>query len=291
MIFFGSIGNRITKLIKGCVILNLNIRRISWSMKNWFSKLFAKKEENNDSQPTRKYKETKEAIHYIPFFDEEKSIYYPVDEEENISVLLTTLSEVLEKNKVSLYEASIKNAVGFIEYTGESFSVMFDEEDVPEEAEDFMEQWNSGDNEFVSFIDRWFTKEESIEIAKDVRSTQSNFSSLSELQMQTAKSVLKLGYTKGNFGNVHLAIKEELKSNPCLIADYMRLCSINISKVENHIQWIISFDCDWELEHGVDWVIKDDQPVFVGSDGLSISDKEFLEWNELHVDDPNDMFN
>jgi len=255
-------------------------------MKNWFSKLFTKKEENKDSQPTRKYVKTeKNAIHYIPFFDEEKSIYYPVDEEDNISVLLTTLSEVLEKNKVSLYEASIKNAVGFIEYTGESFSVMFDEEDVPEEAEDFMEHWKSDDNDFISFIDRWFTEEESVEIAKDVRSAQSNFSSLSELQLQTAKSILKLGYTKGNFGNVHLAIKEELKSNPCLIADYMRLRSINISKVEDHIQWIISFDCDWELEHGVDWIIKDDQPIFVGSDGLSISNKKFLEWTELHVDD------
>ena len=254
-------------------------------MKNWFSKLFMRNEKIDDSQPKKEHVESKETIYYIPFFDEEKRIWYPIDEEKNMSDLLLSLSNVLEKNKIMLYEASIKNAVGFINATGESFSAMFDEEDVPDEAEEFMRQWNLDDSEFVSFINRWFTEDESVAVARDVRSTQSNYSSLTKLQEQTARSVLKLGYIRGNFGNAYPAIKEELEKNPCVIADYMRLHSISISKIENHTQWIVSFDCDWEVEHGVDWIIKDEQPIFVGSDGLSFSDRKFLECNELHVED------
>ena len=220
----------------------------------------------------------------MDFFNKSVNFYYASDQKKYLYDNLDALNNSLQSNQDILFETSIKDAIQFMDYTGESFHSMLDAEDTPEEAESFIEKWNSGDIcVLTNFIDRWFSKEEAKAIAEDVQKHQSTYNSLQELQLQTAKSILDLHLTKYNFGNVYLAIKDDLMTTPSIILEYMHIATISFSVINDIPIWTLQFECDWEIEHGIDWVIKGATPIYVGADGSSLLDDEIITWDSIHT--------
>lgn len=167
--------------------------------------------------------------------------------------------ESLKLYEEALLQNTITAATTWIEETGEAFHVMFDPEDTEDEAEAFIGEWNQGnDTVLSSFINRWFTNEAASQIAQQVRAKHAKVSSLQALQLYTAQAVKDLSLSKYNFGNVYLAIKDELEDSPHLILDYMQVDAIYVRKSKQTMTCDIYFSCDWEVEHGIQWIIEAD---------------------------------
>jgi len=58
---------------------------------------------------------------------------------------------------------------------------------------------------------------------------------------------------------------------------------VHVEQTEDKtLLFTIEFQNDWEVEHGIDWIIKDTTPIYVGQGGASFSNAELLEWDTLH---------
>lgn len=221
----------------------------------WFKELFKKNEQIDKVEPVARIEREFEGV--LPFLNQTINIYVR-DLDESDDVLLADLQSKLEQNANELYVKTVASAIDFLECTGNAFHLIYRPDDEPEESQALLDEWNKGNMDIlVNQIDDWITDEQANEIASLVMSLYPNMDSLAVLQLYTAQATLSLGYTKNNFGNVLLAIEDQLQSIPESILDYMQLVSVSVSKCDDIVEWYLGFDCDWEIEHGANWVLRD----------------------------------
>ena len=204
--------------------------------------------------------ETKNKFH-IEIFAKEVEVDFPITLEKTIDSSIEKLNESLCKNIESLCRGSISHAVKFTEYTGEALYIMLDPNDDEESCEDFMEKWNGGDaEELIDWLERWNSKDDSEKIARECKDSLKNRRvTIHELFKSVGEAILKLGLSEGNFGNVYPAIKDKLEDEPKSILQFMYpyIISVEINS-NNDLTFTIYFNCDWEVEHGIEWVIDKD---------------------------------
>ena len=226
----------------------------------------------------------KERKMQINIFDKSVSVTFTKGLEDTIEQLVECLERTISQYMNELCKESVENAVEFIEWTGEALHFMLDPEDEPEYIDEFMKQWNSGEiKELVSFYDRWYSIENATKIAQECQKlSKSKEITIHELHQLASEAVLKLKLYEYNFGNVYLAMKEQLEHEPKEILKFMHLMGVHVEQTEDKtLLFTIEFQNDWEVEHGIDWIIKDTKPIYVGQGGASFSNAELLEWDTL----------
>jgi len=220
----------------------------------------------------------------INVFDKSVPVTFQNELEYIIEQLVEELERTISQHMNELCKESFENAVEFIEWTKEALHFMLDPEDEPEYIDEFMKQWNSGEiEELVSFYDRWYSVENATKIALECQKlSERKEVTIHELHQLASEAVLNLKLYEYNFGNVYLAIKEQLEHEPRGILKFMYLMGIHVEQTEDKtLFFTIEFQNDWEVEHGIDWIIKDTTPIYVGQGGASFSNAELLEWNTL----------
>ena len=205
----------------------------------------------------------------IDVFSKNVSVTYPKELDGSIDSLIDELNSALRRNIKKLCKLSITNAVEVVDNTGEAFFIMFDPKDDEEYTAEFMEQWNGGDiEELADSLDRWYSAEDAGKIAQACKdSLKGRKIGLKALHQLVAETAYGLGLYNNNFGNVYLAVKKGLKRDPKRILQFMYPADITIDiGSDKQAKYLISFETDWEPEHGIDWVIKGKNSICVGED-------------------------
>lgn len=222
----------------------------------WLVAMFMKKKANV------KYGGNRERIvkEVLPFLNQTVIIKTTTSMQECDPELVNDIQSKLELNAQQLFSKTIAKALEAVDNSGEAFHLAFKESESPEAAQAFISQWNQGNTDIlVEHLDRWFTAPQATKIAELIKTVHPTVNTLTEIQLYTAQAVLLLKLAKNNFGNVLLAIQDKLKNNPETILDYMRLVYISVNRVDEDMTWTLSFDCDWEPQHGISWFIKNDE--------------------------------
>ena len=75
---------------------------------------------------------------------------------------------------------------------------------------------------------------------------------------------------------------EMVEKEPKEILQFMHLTDIFVALCDDEqLLFTFCFNTDWEIEHGIDWIIKGKLPIYVGQDGLNIHIPEHLKLNRL----------
>jgi len=226
----------------------------------------------------------KEKQMFLDIFDKNVMVTFQTELEDTIEKLLADLGQTISQHINELCKYSVENAVEFVEWTGEALHFMLDPEDEPEYIEEFMKKWNAGEiEELVSYYDRWYSIETATKIAQACKDVlKGKVITINELLQLGSETALKLGFYKYNFGNVYLAIREQLEQDPKGILKFMYPMGIYVKQApDKTLLFTIEFQNDWETEHGIDWIIKDTIPIYVGQGGASLSEVELVTWNTL----------
>jgi len=222
----------------------------------------------------------------VDVFSKNILVTFPEKLKNSVDQLIADLNNTISQHLNELCKESIENAIEFIEWTGEALHIMLDPEDEPEYIEAFMKNWNDGEiDELVSFYNRWYSVEDATKIARACKEVSNGkVITIYELLQLGAEAILKLSLHEYNFGNIYWAIKEQLEQDSKEILKFMYPMSIDIKQAPNGtLLFIVNFQNDWEVEHGIDWIIKDKTPVYVGQNGVYFSESdEILTWDRIH---------
>lgn len=227
----------------------------------WLVDVFKKKKASVTSSSNKE----REVKGVLPFLSQSVVIKTTTSMKESDPEMIADLQSKLQNNACQLFSETIAKAIETVEYTGNAFHLAFNQSESEEDAQAFIAEWNKGNIELlVKYLERWFTPEQATKIAELIKTVHPTVNKMSEIQLYTAQAVLLLKLAKNNFGNVLLAIQDKLKNNPEIILDYMRLVYISVNRVGEDMTWTVSFDCDWEPQHGISWFIKNDEVYGIG---------------------------
>lgn len=241
-------------------------------MFQFFKKLFqpspAQEPEVPQSQPLPPQEEQEEKfLFFLPALNAEVELINWTEQPiSDVTSLNQTLNTYLDRHLTALCQLSLKEALLFIEVTGEATYALIDSDD---DAEELVADFQTPDaQEWVDYLSRWFSPQDSQRLIDHAKSLAFESPELTQdfdgLCVLVGQAVLALNVTKDNFGNAYPALKEALAADPRLILDFVELRGLILSKMNDQPVFILDFNCDWEIEHGLNWT--------VGADHISVNE-------------------